>query len=575
MNKWLFILCLSSNVLYSQIGIGTTNPLGVLDINSENLGLLLPRVTSIEVLTDGNGNDPVDGTIVYDSSRDQFCLKVDGTWICTCDFSGVTSFSVERPSYSAISNYVKASNTDEDDGFGAVTMNEDGTLLAVGAVNEDSNTTGINGFQFNNGAATSGAVYVFRRDGSIWSQEAYIKASNTESNDQFGYSLVLSDDGTRLAVGAIGEDSNATGANGNETDNSISSSGAVYIFSRSGTNWSQEAYLKASNPGLADAFGFSVDFSEDASRLAVGAQFERSNATGINGDQLNDTASNSGAVYIFSRSGTTWTQEAYVKASNSGAGDFFGCDVSLNSDSSYLAVGARGEMSNATGINGDQLDNSEIGSGAVYVFSRNGTTWTQQTYIKASNTQAGDLFGFTVNLSGRGNRLAITALNEGSSATGINGDESDNNAAVSGAAYMFSRDGTSWSQEAYIKASNTGSTDRFGTYADISKDGARLIVGAPQEDSNAAGLNGNQNNDSASSSGAAYVFNRCGSAWIQESYIKSSSPETSDFLSFVALSGNGLYVAVGASGEDSNATGINGNQNNNSASNSGAVFIIE
>jgi len=575
MKKWLFIVCLTSNILYSQIGIGTTNPLGVLDINSENLGLLLPRVTNIEDLTDGDGNDPIDGTVVYDTSRDQFCLKVDGTWICTCDFSGVTSFTVERPSFSSISNYIKASNTGIDDGFSEVSMNEDGTLLAVAAVGEDSNATGINGFQFNNSETNSGAVYVFRRDGSVWTQEAYLKASNTESNDQFGYSLVLSDDGNRLAVGAIGEDSNASGINGNQSNNSVFSSGAVYVYSRTGTSWTQEAYIKASNPGLTDGFGFSVSFSEDASRLAVGAQFERSNATGVNGDQFNDSASNSGAVYVFSRSGTTWTQEAYIKASNTDQSDNFGCDVSLNSDGTYLAVGARREASNATGVNGDQSNNLTISSGAAYVFIRSGTSWTQEAYIKASNTGLGDSFGFKVSLSGRGNRLAVTALNEGSGTTGINGDGSNNNATNSGAAYVFSRTGSTWVEEAYIKAFNTEDVDRFGYFIDISNDGSRIAVGASQEDSNATGIDGNQNNNSSSNAGAVYVYSRCGSEWMEESYVKASNTGSGDLASNVTISGDGRYLAMGASSEDSNATGINGNQNNNSASGSGAVYIIK
>lgn len=124
--------------------------------------------------------------------------------------------------------------------------------------------------------------------------EAYLKASNTGVGDRFGYSVSLS--GDTLAVGAIGEDSNATGVNGSQSDNSESGSGAVYIFTRSGRTWSQQAYLKSSNTGARDNFGYSVSLSGDT--LAVGARREGSSATGVNGDQKDNGAAGSGAVYV-------------------------------------------------------------------------------------------------------------------------------------------------------------------------------------------------------------------------------------------------------------------------------------
>ncbi|MEB2349380.1 MAG: integrin, partial [Comamonadaceae bacterium] len=144
----------------------------------------------------------------------------------------------------------------------------------------------------------------------------YFKASNTDADDHFGVSLALSADGSTLAVGAYIEDSNATGIDGDQANNSAAYSGAVYIFTRSGSTWSQQAYVKASNTGAFDEFGVSLALSADGSTLAVGAYGEHSNATGIDGDQANYSAANSGAVYVFTRSGSTWSQQAYVKASN-------------------------------------------------------------------------------------------------------------------------------------------------------------------------------------------------------------------------------------------------------------------
>jgi hypothetical protein len=152
----------------------------------------------------------------------------------------------------------------------------------------------VNGDQNYYLTINSGAVYVFTRTGSIWSQDAYIKASNTEAFDHFGYSVSLS--GNTLAVGAFIEDSNATGVNGNQLDNTATSSGAVYVFTRTGSTWSQDAYIKASNAEANDAFGSSVSLS--GGTLAVGASGEASNATGVNGNQFDNNAAVSGAVYV-------------------------------------------------------------------------------------------------------------------------------------------------------------------------------------------------------------------------------------------------------------------------------------
>ena len=115
----------------------------------------------------------------------------------------------------------------------------------------------------------------------------------------------------------------------------------------------------------------------------------------------------------------------------------FGLSVALAADGNTLAVGATAEGSRATGINGDQSDRSAANSGAVYVFTRSDGIWTQQAYVKASNTDASDQFGASVALAADGNTLAVGANAEGSSATGINGDQSDNSASLSGAVYLY------------------------------------------------------------------------------------------------------------------------------------------
>ena len=338
----------------------------------------------------------------------------------------------------------------------------------MGARGEDSNATGVNGNQADNSASSAGAAYVFVRSGSSWSQQAYLKASNTDAGDLFGFSVAIA--GDTLVVGAYKEASNATGVNGNQADNSAAWAGAAYVFVRSGSSWSQQAYLKTSNSATFDDFGISVAIDGDT--LVVGARGEDSNATGVNGNQADNSASSAGAAYVFVRSGSSWSQQAYLKASNPDVGDLFGRTVAIDGDT--LVVGAHGEASNATGVNGNQADNSASEAGAAYVFVRSGSSWSQQAYLKASNTDALDIFGFPVAISG--DTLVVGAWNESSNATGVNGNQADNSISKAGAAYVFVRSGSSWSQQAYLKASNPDTDDWFGFPVAISGD--TLVVGA-------------------------------------------------------------------------------------------------
>lgn len=386
--------------------------------------------------------------------------------------------------------YIKASNTEQEDNFGwSVAL--DGDTLAVGARGEDSATTGVNGLQDDNSAPDSGAVYVFRRAENVWSQESYIKASNINSEDNFGISVALDND--VLAVGAWREDSAATGVDGDQADDTAPSSGAVYIFQRTSTSWVQSAYIKASNTGSGDNFGWSLALS--GNRLAVGAPGEASSSV-----PNDDSKPASGAVYVFRQEEGAWRQDAYLKASNPDEGDNFGWSVSLRNP--YLAVGAPFESSSATGTNGSQADNGAMQSGAVYLFSNTDETWSQVAYLKASNTGSGDNFGWSVSLAQ--DILAIGAVGESSAATGIGGQQTDDAAPQSGAVYLFRNSGTAWLVDAYVKASNTNNGDQFGY--DLALEENTLIVGAPFEDGSGRGFDGVADDGGGDLSGAVYVF---------------------------------------------------------------------
>lgn len=396
--------------------------------------------------------------------------------------------------------YLKASNpegTDIDDPifgdrFGSA-LALSGNTLVVGARFESGGSPGINGDQSDNSAEHSGAVYVFERDSlGVWSQTAYIKASNPDPSDGFGANVAI--DGDTLVVVAVNEASGAAGVNGDQTDNSVPFAGAVYVFTRDDRgDWAQQAYIKPSKLQPRTDFGSSVAIDGDT--LVVGAY------------QEDGIADNTGAAYVFTRDAAgVWSEQARLETSNLEEDDGFGFAVAVDGDT--LAVSAVFEDGGSPGVNGDETDNSVLGSGAVYVFTRDTAgVWTQQAYIKTEHPGLADQLGLGQIALG-GDLLVVGAhAGEDSGATGVNGDQTDNSAPDSGAVYAFTRDAAGvWSQTAYLKASNTEAGDRFGWGLAVDFGTATIVVGADNEDSSARGIDGNQADNSLVNSGAVYVF---------------------------------------------------------------------
>ncbi|GAB4522478.1 MAG: hypothetical protein OHK0046_35070 [Anaerolineae bacterium] len=432
--------------------------------------------------------------------------------------------------------YLKASNPSISDQFGyAVAIS--GDTLVVGVRNEDSNGSGPT----DNSAADAGAAYVFVRNGSTWTQQAYLKASNVQAGDQFGISVAIS--GDTIVVGAWQEDSNGS----SPTDNTAGNAGAAYVFVRNGSNWTQQAYLKASNTEASDYFGYSVGISGDT--IVVGAYDEDGNGT----SEGDNSASNSGAAYIFARDGSNWTQQAYLKASNvENASDNFGRSVAISGET--VVVGAYWEASDGS----SQVNNSAFGAGAAYVFVRNGTTWSQQAYLKASNAQAIDWFGYHVAISG--DTIAVSAPTEDSNGS----SQSDNSVEGAGAVYVFVRNGINWTQQGYLKASNAEASDNLGRYG-VAVSGDTVLVGATTEDGNGS----TPSDNSLNNSGAAYVFTRSGINWSQAAYLKASNLEQSDSFGY-GVAASGTTLVVGAYAEDGDGT----SQSNNSIGNAGAAYVF-
>jgi hypothetical protein len=453
--------------------------------------------------------------------------------------------------------YLKASNTGRRDQFG-YSVAVSGDTVVVGAPGEDSNATGVNGNPADDSAFASGAAYVFVRSGMMWTQQAYLKASNTGDLDCFGCSVAVS--GDTVVVGAFLEDSGTTGVN-STPDEDAPGAGAAYVFVRNGGSWTQQAYLKAHQVNGGDWFGYSVAVSGDT--VLVGAHGEASTTTG--GDSTPDeSAMQSGAAYVFVRSGTTWTQQAYLKAHQVNAFDSFGHSVAVSDDTAV--VGAPFEASSTTGVNSTP-DESVPQVGAAYVFVRSGTTWTQQAYLKAHQVNMADQFGWSVAVSG--DTTVVGAPFEGSSTTGVNSTPNEN-AGSAGAAYVFVRSGTTWTQQAYLKAHQVNTFDSFGSSVSVSGD--KVVVGAHQEASSTTGVNSTPD-ESATYAGATYVFVRNGGNWTQQAYLKAHQVNKDDNFGYaVAVSGD--TVVVGAVNEDSGTTGVNSTPNE-SVLQGGAAYVFQ
>jgi hypothetical protein len=368
--------------------------------------------------------------------------------------------------------YLKASNAQADDSFGS-SVGLFGDLLVVGAPGEDSVDPAN---EADNTAEIAGAAYVFARSDGIWTQQAYLKASNREAGDKFGYPVAIS--GSTVAIGACGEDSNSTM---DESNNDAEHAGAVYVFSLEGDSWVQQEYLKASNAESYDYFGCQITLNGDT--LVVSAIEEDASALGGEGD---NSETDSGAVYVFYRNLDGWSQQSYLKALDAKDGDHFGISTALSADT--LAIAAPGK---------DCRDECyETDAGAVYIFRRDGDVWQQHSVLSAFNLGRNDNFGSDIRITG--NVLVVGAYGEDASATD---GPADNSMAYAGAAYIFVHDGEAWKPVDYLKASNADGGDAFGRKVALAGD--TLIIAADGEDSAATA---GENDNSESESGAVYVY---------------------------------------------------------------------
>ena len=396
--------------------------------------------------------------------------------LLTCLGLGSTRFvqAEESPDQGGWSAPVVLQSSDArmGDRFGRVVALS-GNTLAVGKRYEES---------------WGGSVTVFMRPHGAWGELTTLDVVHGDAHQPLRGTVAVS--GDTLAVGVGGRSYPG---------------GAVCVFTRSGMDWNQQAFLYPSEAGPEPDFGAALALSGDT--LVVGAEGQSNRA---------------GAAYVYTRSGTTWTLQTVLRASNADAGDFFAKAVAIDGDT--IAVGAPLEASSPSG---GSADNSSYRCGAVYVFARSGTTWSEQAFLKASDGEEVDSFGEAVALSGE--TLVV----------GASGADADEEYEQTGAAYVFARSGTTWNQQAVIAAPYGRGNEAFGQAVAVAVD--RIAVGA-------TGV--------AQGAGAAYVFGRRGSAWSQQARLMASNATSNDFFGYsVALTDTTLAVGAPQKAGSARSTG--------------------
>jgi len=328
----------------------------------------------------------------------------------------------------------------------------------------------------------TGAAYIFHRVGDIWTQQAKLRASDGSSHDIFGTVVAIS--GDYAVVGApeyeVGPDIN----------------GAAYVFKRDGATWTEQAILTVTPGDGSSGYGSSVAISGET--IVVGAW------------QIDSAGPSAGAAYVFQLTGDTWTEAAVLTASDGAENDAFGYAVAVHEDS--ILVGAPF----------DPYDLTEgTKPGAAYVFHRAEGAWSEQAKLTASDGAALDRFGSAV------------AISSGHALVGSPFD--DDGADRTGSAYVFSRNGSDWVEQAKLLASDAERWDIFGMAVALSGDTA--IVGSRLDD------------DLGDDSGSAYVYRLLGDAWTEHEKLVATDGAAGDWFGYSVAVSDEFYL-VGAPGDD-------------------------
>ncbi|HSC88087.1 MAG TPA: hypothetical protein VLC09_12480, partial [Polyangiaceae bacterium] len=252
-------------------------------------------------------------------------------------------------------------------------------------------------------------------------------------------------------------------------------------------------------------FGASVAFDASGTRLAVGAPYENSVATGINGPMVDASATKDGAVFVYDLADDEWSRSAFIKSSVRLLDDWFGWAVAFSDDGKTLAVGAVNAGGDSAGIDASPGEASPAASGSVWLFHEAEGDWYQDLLIKAPTLHQGASFGGSLALSADGKTLAVGAPGDKGVDEGLLGDPLHADQSI-GAVHVYRKPASHWVAVSYVKpiVSRVGMT--FAHAVDLSADGLTLAVGAPYEEGRGTGLAADPTVLGATTTGAVYLY---------------------------------------------------------------------
>lgn len=460
----------SSSIPYTITGVSSGDINGASLTGNFTAGSGSPATDDVTftITADATTEGPETLTLSLDNGKDSIDVDINDT-----------SLTPTTPDWTTPSQqtFFDAADTNTNGGaFGAafgssVSLNTAGDLIVVGDINIDEP-----------GKGNAGAVYVFSRSGSTWTEDQKLLASNSVSNAVYGTSVDISNTGDYIIAGAPG---NGTGA--------------AIVLNETGGTWSEQQILSPTTSIIMDNFGEFVAIDSDGNTAIVGAPFA-------------DSASltNNGAAYIFTRSGSTWTQQAELTppTADNAANRQFGSGVAISEDGDRIFVGAPGNSG---------LD------GVGYVYTRSGSAWTLEQKITPTGGTPGDIsFGQNASFNALSDVLVV-------------GDP-EFTASALGSAYVFTRSGSTWTQQQKLNGGTLSSVATFGETVDINDDGDVIVIGAKNDNSN---------------TGAVFVFTESGGTWTEESK-NTFGPFGSVFGDDVSISGDGQYIAAGATNDNTN-----------------------
>lgn len=420
----------------------------------------------------------------------------------------LTPTSTETPTEAPTETPTETSN----DGAQSVTLaaddgdSEDDFGESV-AVSNDGTTAlvGAAGDEDPNGAG-AGSAYVFEVVEGSWTQQAKLTAEDGDSEDYFGTAVALSSDGTIALIGAAGDDD----PNGIEA-------GSAYVFEASDGSWSQRAKLVPSDGTEGDWFGVSVALSAEASTAVIGAY----------SDEIS-TGDAAGAAYVFEASHGTWAQTAKLTADSRDHADFFGNAVALSRDGTTAIVGAK-----------EDRDPNGFEAGSAYVFELVDSSWTQRAKLLPEDGSRGELFGSSLAVSGDGTTAVIGAPHDTIQ------DDDGRIEKWAGSAYVFERGDGSWDEQAKFTDESHESAG-MGSSVAISNDGTTILVDTSTDS--------DQNGEDILGSASLFAFTD--GAWRrQEKLVVDDSDTTTHLGTSLALSADASTAVIGAKRDQKRPTG--------------------